>query len=108
MFDYFSPIFSSFPLFAFVQIRARFIRGLTCQSGPEMPPSLRILQKCTAINIMAIRGIPIQCHTYALSKAFPPTREPPNSASRMPSSACQKHVYDERGAVGTRGRRPDA
>jgi len=35
------------------------------------------------LSIMTIRGIPIQCHTYALSKAFPPTSEPLNSANRM-------------------------
>ena len=31
--------------------------------GPEIPPSFLILQKCTAINIMAINGIAIQWRT---------------------------------------------
>ena len=32
-------------------------------NGPDMPPSLRILQKCTAMNIIATKGIAIQCNT---------------------------------------------
>ena len=30
-------------------------------AGPEMPPSLRMRQKCTAIKIEATSGIPMQC-----------------------------------------------
>src|SRR5262245_62106702 len=30
-------------------------------AGPEIPPSLRIRQKCTAMNIDATRGMPMQC-----------------------------------------------
>ena len=30
-------------------------------AGPEIPPSLRIRQKCTAMKIEATRGMPIQC-----------------------------------------------
>lgn len=30
-------------------------------AGPEIPPSLRIRQKCTAIKIDATSGIPMQC-----------------------------------------------
>ena len=32
-------------------------------NGPDIPPSFLILQKCTAINIMAINGIAIQWRT---------------------------------------------
>ena len=37
--------------------------GKETYSGPDMPPSLRILQKCTAIKIIATKGIAIQCKT---------------------------------------------
>ena len=30
-------------------------------AGPEMPPSLRMRQKCTAIKIEATSGMPMQC-----------------------------------------------
>jgi hypothetical protein len=30
-------------------------------AGPEIPPSLRMRQKCTAIKIEATKGIPMQC-----------------------------------------------
>src|SRR5205814_9863740 len=30
-------------------------------AGPEIPPSLRMRQKCTAIKIEATSGMPIQC-----------------------------------------------
>jgi hypothetical protein len=30
-------------------------------AGPEIPPSLRMRQKCTAIKIDATNGIPMQC-----------------------------------------------
>src|SRR3984893_17488656 len=30
-------------------------------AGPEIPPSLRTRQKCRAINILAIKGIAMQC-----------------------------------------------
>src|SRR4030067_1580139 len=55
----------------------------TDQSGPEIPPSLRILQKCTIINMLIMRGSAIQCHTYARNKALSPTSDPPSSANRM-------------------------
>ena len=32
-------------------------------SGPEMPPSLRTLQKWTAIRMPATSGMPTQCRT---------------------------------------------
>ena len=32
-------------------------------NGPEIPPSFRMRQKCTAINIIIINGIAIQCNT---------------------------------------------
>src|SRR5262249_46350605 len=41
--------------------------------GPEIPPSLRIRQKCTAINIEATSGIPMQCQMYARSNALAST-----------------------------------
>src|SRR5689334_7371628 len=34
------------------------------QSGPEMPPSLRIRQKWTAMRTAVINGMPITCRTY--------------------------------------------
>src|SRR5215208_6173328 len=33
----------------------------TTGAGPEMPPSFLMRQKCTAINIDATSGIPMQC-----------------------------------------------
>jgi hypothetical protein len=30
-------------------------------AGPEMPPSLRTRQKCSAMKILAIRGMAMQC-----------------------------------------------
>jgi hypothetical protein len=36
---------------------------IAAYTGPEMPPSLRTRQKCTAIRIPAISGIPTQCST---------------------------------------------
>ena len=42
---------------------AKLIRIPMFYSGPDIPPSLRIRQKWTAMNIMAIKGIPIQCNT---------------------------------------------
>ena len=32
-------------------------------NGPDIPPSFRIRQKCTAINIIIMNGIAIQCKT---------------------------------------------
>src|SRR5512144_2023378 len=46
-------------------------------AGPEMPPSFRMRQKCTAIKIDATNGIPMQCQMYDLSNAFESTIEPP-------------------------------
>ena len=37
--------------------------GSNTYNGPDIPPSFLILQKCTAINIMAINGIAIQWRT---------------------------------------------
>src|SRR5215212_7751157 len=41
--------------------RAFISDSSTTGAGPEMPPSLRMRQKCTAMNIDATRGIPMQC-----------------------------------------------
>ena len=46
-------------------IATKFIdRSMDCiYNGPDIPPSFRILQKCTAMNIIATKGIAIQCNT---------------------------------------------
>src|SRR5688572_26877707 len=54
----------------------------TTGAGPEMPPSLRMRQKCTAMKIDATRGMPMQCQMYDLSSAFESTIEPPNKPKR--------------------------
>src|SRR5436309_6539114 len=51
-------------------------------AGPEMPPSFLMRQKCTAINIDATKGMPMQCQMYARSKAFASTIEPPSKPKR--------------------------
>jgi len=58
-------------------------RGIVPYSLPEIPPSLRILQKCTIKNMLTINGNPIQCHIYALKSALPPTIDPPSNANLM-------------------------
>ena len=42
---------------------AKLIKFSKFYNGPDIPPSLRMRQKWTAMNIMAIKGIPIQCNT---------------------------------------------
>ena len=47
-------------------IATRFIvltSGDKNYNGPDIPPSFRILQKCTAIKIIATKGIAMQCST---------------------------------------------
>src|SRR6266850_4847540 len=51
-------------------------------AGPEIPPSLRMRQKCTAIKIEATSGMPMQCHIYERSSAFESTIDPPNNPKR--------------------------
>src|SRR5581483_1298156 len=46
-------------------------------SGPEMPPSLRIRQKCTARKITSTNGSARTCSTYQRSNVFGPTTTPP-------------------------------
>ena len=46
-----------------IATRLIILLGPNIYSGPEIPPSFLILQKCTAINIIAMNGIPIQCRT---------------------------------------------
>src|SRR6185369_318997 len=64
-----------------------FATALTSDSsitgaGPEMPPSFLMRQKCTAINIDATSGIPMQCQMYERSSAFESTIDPPSSPKR--------------------------
>src|SRR6185503_16441583 len=54
----------------------------TTGAGPEMPPSLRIRQKCTAMKIDATNGMPIQCQIYERKRALSSTIDPPNRPKR--------------------------
>src|SRR5215208_505165 len=54
----------------------------TTGAGPEMPPSFLMRQKCTAINIDATSGIPMQCQMYERSNAFESTIDPPSNPKR--------------------------
>ena len=47
-------------------------------SGCEMPPSLRIFQKCQSMVITKRPGRKITCHAYTLSTAKSPTSTGPN------------------------------
>ncbi len=40
-----------------------FIESSIDYIGPDIPPSFLILQKCTAIKIIAINGTAMQCST---------------------------------------------
>src|SRR6185369_3407920 len=51
-------------------------------AGPEMPPSFLMRQKCTAINIDATSGIPMQCQMYERKSAFESTIDPPSNPKR--------------------------
>src|SRR2546430_3661084 len=51
-------------------------------AGPDMPPSFRMRQKCTAIKTDATSGMPMQCQMYARSKAFASTIDPPSKPKR--------------------------
>src|SRR5205085_5857776 len=52
------------------------------QSGPEMPPSLRIRQKWTAISTAVINGTPITCKTYQRISVLSLISYPPMSRKR--------------------------
>src|SRR4051794_10242043 len=47
------------------------------QSGPEMPPSLRMRQKCTAISTAVTSGTAMTCRTYQRTSV--PTPAPPGT-----------------------------
>src|SRR5439155_3441368 len=54
-------------------------RQLSIYSGPEMPPSFRIRQKCTDRNNTRMNGRNNTWNTYQRSRVSGPTTAPPSS-----------------------------
>ena len=57
--------------------------GLLAYSGPEMPPSLRTLQKWTAMKMTVMNGNISTWSTYQRSSVSGPISTPPKSTNRI-------------------------